>query len=75
LLSVPRRGPPIENDRQLLLINAAVARGQLTPASAQPDGTPHPDPVLAAAGWQVDHGIYQRTGQATSERIADREAV
>ena len=50
--------------------DAAVARGELRPASAQPDGTPHPDPVLAGRGWQVDRGVYQRTGQV----LADREA-
>jgi hypothetical protein len=54
--------------------DAAVARGELVPASSQPDRTPHPDPVLAARGWQVDYGIYQRTAKATTERRADREA-
>jgi hypothetical protein len=29
-------------------------------AADLPDGTPHPDPVLAAKGWQVLDGIYQR---------------
>jgi hypothetical protein len=48
----------------------AVAQGRSAAACTQPQGTPHPDPVLAARGWQVDHGIYQRTGQA----LADREA-
>jgi hypothetical protein len=32
----------------------------LAPAAALPDGTPHPDPVLAVKGWQVKDGIYQR---------------
>lgn len=54
--------------------DAAVARGQLFPASSQPDGAPHPDRRLAARGWQVDHGIYQRTGKAAADRSADREA-
>jgi hypothetical protein len=28
-------------------------------AATLPDGTPHPDPVLAAKGWQALGGIYQ----------------
>jgi hypothetical protein len=33
-------------------------------------GTPHPDPQLAARGWEVGaHGIYTRTGR----RQADHE--
>jgi hypothetical protein len=50
--------------------DAAVARGRSAAACTLPDGTPHPDPVLAARGWQVDRGLYQRTGT----RSADREA-
>jgi hypothetical protein len=52
----------------------AVARGRSEAACTKPEGTPHPDPVLAARGWQVDHGIYQRTGKAKAARLADREA-
>jgi predicted GIY-YIG superfamily endonuclease len=56
--------------------DAAVARGQSAAACTLPDGTPHPDPVLAARGWQVGHGIYQRTGSAAAARARepDREA-
>jgi hypothetical protein len=54
--------------------DAAVARGELVPASSQPKGTPHPDPVLAGRGWQVDRGVYQRTGKAAAARVTDREA-
>jgi hypothetical protein len=54
--------------------DAAVERGQSAAASSQPEGTPHPDPRLAARGWQVDAGIYQRTGRAVAEHQADREA-
>jgi hypothetical protein len=50
----------------------AVARGRSGAACTQPQGTPHPDPVLAAKGWQVDGGVYQRTGQAQQQ--LDREA-
>lgn len=33
-------------------------------------GTAHPDPFLAARGWQVsDHGIYVRTGQAREPEL------
>jgi len=45
----------------------ARTRGNLTPASAMPDRTPHPDPFYAARGWQADHGIYQRTGSRQAE--------
>jgi hypothetical protein len=50
----------------------AVAHGRSDAACALPQGTPHPDPVLAAKGWQVDAGVYQRTGQAQHQ--LDREA-
>jgi hypothetical protein len=50
--------------------DAAVADGRSASACTKPQGTPHPDPRLAARGWQVDSGIYQRTGHA----MADREA-
>ncbi len=50
--------------------DAAIALGRSAAACTLADGTPHPDPALAAKGWQVDHGIYQRTCQ----HLADREA-
>jgi hypothetical protein len=39
-----------------------------------PPGTPHPDPVLAARGWQTcehGHGVYVRS---EPQRETDREA-
>jgi hypothetical protein len=50
-----------------------IANGRSAAACSLPQGTPHPDPVLAARGWQVDRGVYQRTGQAQAS--TDREAV
>jgi hypothetical protein len=50
----------------------AVAQGRSGAACTQPQGTPHPDTLLAAKGWQVDGGLYQRTGQAQQQ--LDREA-
>jgi hypothetical protein len=52
----------------------AVAQGRSAAACTLPQGTPHPDPVLAARGWQVDRGVYQRTGQALRQAETDREA-
>src|ERR1700733_11843191 len=42
----------------------AVARGRSHAACAQPDGTPHPDPLLAERGWQASRGVWRRTGIA-----------
>lgn len=39
----------------------ALASGRSAAACAQPDGTAHPDPLLAARGWHADRGIWQRT--------------
>jgi len=40
----------------------AVASGRSAAACAQPDGTPHPDPLLAGRGWHADRGLWQRSG-------------
>jgi hypothetical protein len=50
--------------------DAAVAAGKSAAACTLPDGTPHPDPFLAARGWQADRGIYQRTGRRQAEHEA-----
>jgi hypothetical protein len=44
------------------------ARERAPVAAELPDGTPHPQ--LAEHGWEVQGGIYQRTGQA---RVRDME--
>jgi hypothetical protein len=46
------------------------------PALDRSPGAPHPDPVLAARGWQAcphGDGVYIRH-QAAAEAVADREA-
>jgi hypothetical protein len=60
--------------------DAAAARGGSC-AAVQPDGTPHPDPNLAAKGWHVQSGIYtRRESQPAPDRyrqidvVPDREA-
>jgi phosphate uptake regulator len=44
----------------------AVASGRSRAACAQPDGTPHPDPLLAGRGWQATRGVWQRIAVAGS---------
>jgi hypothetical protein len=39
-------------------------------AAFLPEGTPHPDPVLAERGWLVAGGIWQRTGGGGEEMAA-----
>ncbi len=36
-------------------------------AHTLPQGTPHPDPFLAARGWQADRGTWQRTADRQLE--------
>lgn len=38
------------------------------PAASLPDGTRHPDPRLAAKGWQVQRGIYVRKPERAKGR-------
>jgi hypothetical protein len=43
-----------------------LALGESAPAAPDPtllpDGTPHPNPLLAVLGWQVQGGRYLRRG-------------
>jgi hypothetical protein len=52
---------------------------RVTQAEAAAPGTPHPDPVLAARGWQASsRGVWTRGAVAAiphaETRAADREA-
>jgi hypothetical protein len=49
-----------------------LPNGALTAEAASlPDGSPHPDPRLAANGWHVERGVFTRR---RAEAAADREA-
>ncbi len=41
-------------------------------AAALPDGTPHPDPYLAARGWQAQGGVYVSQGASRGQDVTAR---
>jgi hypothetical protein len=50
------------------LLDPAGAAPRALEATGLPDGTPHPDPVLAAGGWETTlGGMYHRVPQAQME--------
>ena len=49
------------------LLDPAYAAPRALEATGLPDGTAHPDPVLAARGWQAQGGICHRVPQAELE--------
>jgi hypothetical protein len=58
---------PLPPDGLPRLLDPAAEAPRAPEAWRLPDGTPHPDPVLAARGWQTQGGIYHRVPQAELE--------
>jgi hypothetical protein len=58
---------PLPADGLPRLLDPAAEAPRAPEAWRLPDGTPHPDPVLAARGWQAQGGIYHRVPQAELE--------
>jgi hypothetical protein len=58
---------PLPPDGLPRLLDPAAEAPRAPEAWRLPDGTPHPDPVLAARGWQAQGGIYHRVPQAELE--------
>jgi hypothetical protein len=52
-----------------------TAQGRSQAGCNFPDGAPHPDPRLAAHGWQADHGVWVNARRAAKLDASDREAV